>query len=621
MDEDLPEKIGDYRVLRRIGAGASADVFEVEREGRRFALKRLHARNAADPRARERFEREARVLTELDHPALLACHDFGYQDGHFLVLDFIDGESLALSTGISSIADDETVVRGSPAAEQSPATPSADGSRSTLHGEQLRGTLKCLEDVASALHYLHEKGILHRDVKPANILVDRGGRARLTDLGLAKDESEQTMTMDGEFLGTPAYISPEQAMAGRVDVDARTDVYALGVTLYQCVTGKLPFEGNDYKETLRQVIVKEPLPIRKIDPDLPRDLETVIGKALEKDPNRRYQTADAFREDLRALRNMRAPSATPPSLLRRAVKRVRANPWIGATFATVVVSAAAILLAVYLFTLWTQRDWVYLVFVPDESSMLCSSIRVEGLDPESPISRERRPGARFRVPRNAWYAVTFSWKDTTLETLVRSTGDLETETQTLPYRAALAGTSLIIPASNIAHDRNGKETIRVDGFTVRVGVVTLSDCVRVLTFFDDLANRPGSEIGAAEVRTLIAGVVPRPDRPLGEADLLKRPDRISFEAAQIITGYLGGRLPTEAEWHALHRAVESRSGDGWSWLRNELLSFPPELLAEPSDEGVVCRGPYRQNLPANSLSLVDVVYPDYYVLVIVRSRD
>ncbi|HKB15030.1 MAG TPA: serine/threonine-protein kinase, partial [Planctomycetota bacterium] len=184
-------------------------------------------------------------------------------------------------------------------------------------------TCGLVAQVADALEHAHALGVIHRDVKPSNILVRVDGSAVLTDFGLAREEGLPSMSLTGEFAGTPYYVSPEQAMARRMRVDHRTDVYSLGVTLFELLTLRRPFEGTTTQEVLGKIVTKDPPSPRKFNPALPGDVVTIVLKAIEKDPDRRYASAAEFAADLRAFLSFKPIAAKPATPVTRALKFTR----------------------------------------------------------------------------------------------------------------------------------------------------------------------------------------------------------------------------------------------------------------------------------------------------------
>ncbi len=166
-------------------------------------------------------------------------------------------------------------------------------------GDYFDTVARMIADVADALEHAHQQGVIHRDIKPSNLLLSVSGRLSVNDFGLARMLEKPGMTVTGEFLGTPAYMSPEQITAGRIPVDHRTDIYSLGATLYELLTLRCPFAGTGRDQVLAQIVQKEPKPPRQVNRRVPVDLETICLKALEKDPDRRYQSARQLAEDLR----------------------------------------------------------------------------------------------------------------------------------------------------------------------------------------------------------------------------------------------------------------------------------------------------------------------------------
>ena len=262
--------LGRFELIDHIGIGAFGTVYKARdpQLDRMVAIKVPRAAALASKEDLDRFLREARSVAQLRHPGIVPVFEVGKADDlPFLVSEYVDGVTLSdLSTG-----------------------------RNLTHNE----AAELIEAVARALEYAHAQGVIHRDVKPANIIVGEDGQPRLMDFGLAKrDMGETTMTVAGQVIGTPAYMSPEQASGQAHHVDGRSDVYSLGVILYWLLTGKLPFRGNS-RMLIFQVQHDEPPPPRKLDKSVPRDLETICLKAMAKAPNQRYFTAHGLADDLR----------------------------------------------------------------------------------------------------------------------------------------------------------------------------------------------------------------------------------------------------------------------------------------------------------------------------------
>jgi serine/threonine protein kinase len=358
------ERLGEYRIIREVGRGGMGIVYEAEQEtlGRRVALKILPPHSLMQPVKLERFRREAQAAARLHHTNIVPVFGlFDTDDIYYYVMQFIPGRGLnelivdmrqasqvrkaaapAKSTASATQAMTKSDVIPAPDVpsprEPSPAThvPNrlwrSDAAPFERYWDQVA---KVGVQAAEALYYAHQQGTLHRDIKPANLILDEQGTVWVTDFGLAKLMEEDNLTATGDLVGTLQYMAPESFHA---EFDARSDIYALGLTLYELLTLESPFTETNPARLMRQVTEHEPTPPRRLNPAIPRDLETIILKAIARDPGHRYQTAREFADDLRRFLDDRPIQARQVAAHERLWRWCRRNRMV-ATLATTALAS------------------------------------------------------------------------------------------------------------------------------------------------------------------------------------------------------------------------------------------------------------------------------------------
>jgi tetratricopeptide (TPR) repeat protein/serine/threonine protein kinase len=351
--------LGDFRLLREVGRGGMGVVYEAEQLSlrRRVALKVLPFAATMDPRRLRRFHNEAQAAACLHHSNIVPVFSVGCERGvHYYAMQFIDGQPLSdvirqLARGL--IAPEERTAPYQPApAETAAAGPTVRAARDATsftaerkrRREHFRKVAELGVQAAEALDHAHQLGVVHRDVKPSNLLVDARGDLWVADFGLAHvQHGEASLTLTGDLVGTLRYMSPEQALARRAVIDHRTDIYSLGVTLYELLVLHPAFPSNDRQELLRQVAFEEPVRPRRLDRAIPFELETIVLKAMEKRPQDRYATAQDLADDLRhwlADRPIRARRPSPTARLGRWARRHR--PLVAGVLAALTVGLAVL---------------------------------------------------------------------------------------------------------------------------------------------------------------------------------------------------------------------------------------------------------------------------------------
>jgi len=324
------EQIAQYRLIREIGRGGQGVVHLAEdtRLRRRVAVKVLAAHPALSPEARARFEREARIASRLEHPGICGILDLGFHDGvPFVVLPYLEGETLSQKLQAARLAGESALRIGGAGPAGVPEL------------------LRLFEQAAEAVHAAHEAGVVHHDLKPGNIMVTVSGDPIVLDFGQARDVlgEESAPTEAGGLSGTPAYMSPEQLRPGSGEPDRRTDVWSLGVTLYECLTLRRPFEPVSRAALYREILAVDPPDPRGFNPRIPGDLAVVLARAMEKEPARRYATARELGEELRRVRAGEPIRAQPPTPLGRLVRWARRERGLATTLGAVVLCLAAAL--------------------------------------------------------------------------------------------------------------------------------------------------------------------------------------------------------------------------------------------------------------------------------------
>ncbi|MCA8924836.1 MAG: protein kinase, partial [Planctomycetes bacterium] len=363
-----------FKVLEVIGEGGMGIVCVADDAslGRKVAIKLLRPGSEDSPERLRRFQIEARAAARLRHPNVVTVHEVGEEEGRpYLVMDYVEGESLAARIRREGPLD------------------SAEAAR-------------IARSVAEALHYAHTQALLHRDLKPANVLLAQDGTALLTDFGLAKEVEgeDEGPTVSGQIMGTPAYMSPEQAQGEQARVDRRADVYSLGATLYEMLVGHAPFQEPRLPQLLRAVVEQDPATPRALRPEVDRDLETICLTCLEKEPDARYPTAKALADELGRFLGHEPILARRPGMFERGRKWIRRNPTL-ARGLTLTFAAAGVVLAVstllFLQGLKRERDAAQAAQIDAERERQRAEREAERAEHEAAEARRQAERAERRA--------------------------------------------------------------------------------------------------------------------------------------------------------------------------------------------------------------------------------
>jgi WD40 repeat protein/serine/threonine protein kinase len=417
---DSPGILGDFRIVREVGRGGMGIVYDAEQISlaRRVALKVLPFAATLDTKQLQRFKNEAQTAAQLHHTNIVPVYYVGCERGvHFYAMQFIDGQTLSavirdlrrlagpqppgaavgglaseLASGPSAASRPAPDVPGTTV--EMPATPAAETiaaqalstERSTKSPAFFRTVAHLAVQAAEALEHAHQLGVVHRDIKPGNLLLDGRGNLWVTDFGLARLGTDPGLTMTGDLLGTIRYMSPEQALAKRVPIDHRTDIYSLGVTLYELLTLEPAYNGKSREEVLRQIAFEEPRPPCRLNKSVPAELETIVLKAMAKNTEERYATAQELADDLKRFLEDKPIRAKRPSLLQRTWKWARRHQPV----------------------VWSAGVSAVLVLLLAVAALAVSNVRIgrEKQQKEAALQRERQTGyyTRIALAQSEWSA-------------------------------------------------------------------------------------------------------------------------------------------------------------------------------------------------------------------------
>jgi tetratricopeptide (TPR) repeat protein len=580
----IPEhgRLGDFQVVREVGRGGMGVVYEAEQIslGRRVALKVLPLAAALDARALQRFKNEAQAAAHLQHTNIVPVYFVGCERGvHFYAMQYVEGQTLAALITDLRRQSERPAQRPPPATGPyvPPCEPAATATQpvaglSTAHSYRepafFRAAAQLAIQTAEALEHAHQMGVVHRDIKPGNLMVDGRGNLWVTDFGLAQFQTDVSLTVTGDLVGTVRYMSPEQALANRVLIDHRTDIYSLGVTLYELLTLRPAFAGKDRQELLRQITFEEPSRPRRLNRAIPPELETIVLKAMEKNPADRYATAQALADDLRRWLEDKPIQARRPTLVQRARKWGQRHQ--------AVVRTAAVCLLLMLAVLAGCVGWV----VRDQAARRTETEREANgaLEEAAKWQREGRlPEALAAARRAAWVAETGNAGAAFRQRVQARRADLE-------WVAELEEARLRMTAQKEEHfdvelaDRVSAEAFQRAGLRMTANKEELFDVELADRLTAEAFQRAGLDVEAL---------------PVEEAAERIRQSSVAAELAAaldqwaLMRWHIKGR--SDSSWKHLLRVARAADPDGWrDQVREALERADQQALVDlaKSDEAV-----------------------------------
>jgi serine/threonine protein kinase/formylglycine-generating enzyme required for sulfatase activity len=533
--------LGEFELLRELGRGGMGVVYLARQGslGREVAVKVFIESLTTTQREIDRFHREARAVASLAHPGIVRVLTDGKTgNAHWFAMEFVDGHDLRRELELQNEPASGASARLILPAPGSP--------------ERMASVARICAEVADALHHAHQAGLVHRDVKPANLLLTRSGRAMVGDFGLVRDESLTVLTRTGEAPGTPHYMSPEQATGGPSRLDQRTDIYSLGVVLYELAGLCRPFDGNSSDEILSQIRTRDPKPLRSIAPDVARDLELICATAMAKDPGHRYRDAAAFADDLRRFLRHEAILARPPSWPERCRRwaRTHSRSVAAGAFLSLGLGLGGAA-AVY----WAHDRGlarVSLAVMTSDGQALRGSVRVVEIEPIAGVASDPEWLGRLALEGER---VPPGWNRFLIE--LESAHTLELERQ---LEEGTAADLKLVVRSDLPDDEG---MVRIEGgrLSLRDADAPLSSLndrdILVETFWLDAC-----EVSNGEYRRFLEDTGHAPPKHWEAIDPTLHDTLpvvwVSWQDARDFAEWNGKRLPTYSEWMWAARGSEGR---------------------------------------------------------------